>query len=477
MQDMIRLLIADDDAEALGPCIEALLSDEPNIGLELTTTPKQALVRVMNVKYDIILLDISFTKGGYEGLDLLSDVRNIQNSADIIMLSSIDSPEMKLRCLERGARNYIVKGLTGEIDDVIVGIRSAIAQKRYNHSSVSEGRILANKQRVLFASKQMDDVFSLAAKAKKAINHNVLITGSTGVGKDVVAHTLSRREEGAPFIAINCGAIPPSLVETELFGASKGSYTGSDRNRIGLFESAHGGDLFLDELATLPMQAQTALLRVLQNGEFSRIGSTEVKKVKVRVIAATNEDLDLAVQEGRFREDLLARIRGISIHIPPLCERRDDIRPIIDSVIASSDKPSASLTPDCLAFLETYDWPQNVRQLKATILSMLTTNSGNLLTIGDIPRDIISKLRGKEIKTQDLTPERSQIVAKIPSSLSLEQGLNLCESLIIREAFKHLPIPKTLTALSNALKVSRPTLIRRIKELGIELDRTSKSNF
>jgi DNA-binding NtrC family response regulator len=318
----------------------------------------------------------------------------------------------------------------------------------------------------------MDDALAKVAQARRATEINVLITGQTGAGKDVVARAISRRSEGVPFVAVNCGGFSPEIVESQLFGYAKGAFTGAARDTRGFFDEANGGDLFLDEVARLSSKAQAALLRVLESGEFHPVGSTTIRTVKVRAIAATNEDLDQAVRDGRFREDLLARLRVITIAVPPLCERREDIRPIIDQVIAASVRPAAHLTPECLAILEAHSWPTNVRGLRGVIASMIALSASDLLDVSDIPPDVWSASDAEPVRTgasvASLTPILGHV--EVPTSLSFERGLELFQIRFIEAKLAALPRPRTVTSLATALGIPRTTLIRRLRELNIEVD-------
>jgi DNA-binding NtrC family response regulator len=467
----IRILIADDDADFLAECLAVLLSDEGRLDIDSATTPRSCLAKVMTGQHDVIVLDISFSPGQTEGLDLIRDIRAASPDSDIIMLSSIDDSYVKLQAMESGANNYIVKGLTQDTNEIVLGIQSALAQKRGKKNAAAEGEILAASIGAVVGSARMRHVFSLASIARRAINQNVLITGPTGVGKDVVASAISRSSEHVPFIAVNCGAIATTLIESELFGYVRGAFTNAVKDKAGYFEQADGGDIFLDEVATLSAQAQVALLRVLQSGEFSRVGSTGVKKVKVRIIAATNEDLDEAVARGDFREDLLARLKGISIEIPALKDRREDIRPIIDQTIRRSEKPNLQITPDCLAFLVAYDWPQNVRQLTRVLSAMIVFTCSNFLTIGDIPKEIISSLNGAEVH---LSKKRKVISrggsVQVPTDLSFEKAVQLFQTKFINAKLMELSERKTIKALADVIGLPRSTLSRKLNELGIVID-------
>jgi two-component system NtrC family response regulator len=470
MSDAIRILIADDNADLLTRCLSSLLREEGDLKVDSASTPKLCLAKVMTSYYDVVVLDISFTAGGLEGLNLIKDVRALSPETDIIMMSSIDDGSVMLKAMECGANNYVVKGLTQNIDEITLGIKSALAQKRFKKRAAAEGQLLAASIGAVFGSSKMRHAFSLASTARRATNQNVLITGPTGVGKDVIATAVAREADGIPFVIVNCGAIARSLIESELFGYVHGSFTGAKKDKAGLFEEADGGDIFLDEVATLPARAQVALLRVLQSGEFNRVGSTDTVKVNIRVIAATNEDLEQAVAEGKFREDLLARLKGISIAIPPLCERREDIWPIVEQTIKKSDKPQLKLTPDCLAFLEAYTWPQNVRQLKAAMNSMIAFASSDVLSIGDLPKEILAGLSSPGIQIQKKKKIAGEATFQIPRDLSFDNAVQLFQTKFINLKLEELRGRRNISALAEHLAIPRQTLTRKLQELGISVE-------
>lgn len=222
----------------------------------------------------------------------------------------------------------------------------------------------------------------------------VLITGESGSGKEVVAneiHKLSKRRDN-PFITVNCGAIPEGIIESELFGHVKGSFTGATENRKGYFEAANGGTIFLDEIGELPMQTQVKFLRVIENGEYMKVGGNKTEKVDVRIIAATNKNLEQLIQNNSFREDLYYRLRSINISIPPLRERKSDIKLLFESFISQFTKRNSiefkGITPEAMDFIENYNWPGNVRQLKNFTESLITLNSDKVIELDDVMRQL-----------------------------------------------------------------------------------------
>ena len=484
MTSRCQILVADDNGILLGKYLETSLRNEPGIKIDIALNPKTAFQKASSNTFDIIILDISFSEGKHEGLDVLRDIRSLNGDADIIMLSGISNADTVLKAMELGATDYVVKSSDNRFDDTLMRIRSALAQRRYKRLVISEGKTLAASVGAAIKSKAMSQVFASAIVARNAADRHVLITGPTGSGKEIVARAISRPDLNRPFVVVNCAALSDSLIESELFGYMRGAFTGAIANKVGLFEAANGGDIFLDEIGCLSPKAQAALLRVIQSGEFSRVGSTTTIKTLVRVIAATNEDLNKAVAKGNFREDLLARLRIIDISIPALRDRRDDISPIIDQTLEIASKSRIKLTDDCRAFLEAYSWPQNVRQLKATVEKMVAFASSNLLSIGDIPTEILSSLTSeKHNQLSDRTSKRSatslgakNLSFNIPDDLSLDRAVDLFQRLFIEHKVSRMTGPINPGTLSTALEVPRTTLIRRFRTLGIALDQLLNQN-
>lgn len=469
MQARTRILIADDNAKLVGMYLESSLVREPGLEIDVAPEPRLCIAKVMRCPYDIVLLDISFSEGGQEGLEMIRDIRALCPDSDIIVVSSITDKSVMLKAMEFGATDYVVKASDSKFDDMILRIKAAMAQRRYKRAAAAEGELLAATVGAVFSSRQMRDVFAATSVARKAGDCHVLITGPTGSGKEVVARAIARPDTKRPFVLVNCAAIAPSVLESELFGHVRGAFTGALSDRPGLFEAAHGGDIFLDEVACLSEKAQAALLRVIQSGEFNRVGSPVTKRVVVRVIAATNRNLDDAVKKGEFREDLLARLQVISIAIPPLCERREDIIPIVRQTLEQSGKEHVELTEDCRAFLEAYAWPKNVRQLKATVLSMAAFATSNVLSIGDIPREILSTIAPDRV--QETGGSGPDLSFQFRSNMTFDEATRHFQAYFIETKIAAMNGVVNPASLAAILDMPRSTLNRKLKDLGIGLKR------
>ncbi len=329
---------------------------------------ESALLRLASGDIDVALCDIRMP--GLDGLGFLREAKKKKLKATFIMMSAYGSIEMALECIKEGAYDYIAKPF--KPDEVVLAVRKADERLRL----MRENALLKNRlkkqgsnDKIIYRSDKMADVLAMVSQVAN-VRSPVLITGETGTGKELVARALhnggNRRDE--PFIAVNCSAITPSLMESELFGHAKGAFTGADRNRNGMFSEADGGTLFLDEIGEFPLDMQPKLLRVLQEGEVRRVGDSKSQKVDVRILAATARDLQTQVEEGLFRDDLFFRLAVVELHVPPLRERSEDIpllaEHFIASICARDGRRPLKMTAAAVASLQEYSWPGNVRELE-----------------------------------------------------------------------------------------------------------------
>jgi len=319
----------------------------------------------------VTLTDIKMA--GKDGLQLLDEIKTIDESAVVIIMTAYSSVDSAIAALRKGAYDYVTKPFVN--DDLLKTIENAATQRQLFH----ENRVLRRELRkqynfseIVGKSEKLQQVFDLVNKVA-GTNANVLIQGESGTGKELIARSIhfnSGRAEN-PFLAVNCGALPESLLESELFGHTKGSFTGAVSDKKGLFRSVAGGTLFLDEVGEMPQSLQVKLLRALQEHEVTPVGASVPQKFDARIIAATNRDLEVEVAEGRFREDLFYRLNVIEIVVPPLRERREDIPLLVKHFIAKASRnQNASgkvLSPPALAAIGSYDWPGNVRELENAI--------------------------------------------------------------------------------------------------------------
>ncbi|MEK7772895.1 MAG: sigma-54 dependent transcriptional regulator, partial [Deltaproteobacteria bacterium] len=371
IREMLKLLLS-------GPYEVILAKDAP-----------EALGIVKKRPVDIVLMDLNLP--GMDGLKALELIKAFDAEIGVIMLSASDSAQQAVTALKKGAYDYITKPF--DEDDLLSTI------KRYAESLKLKDEVIYLKEElkntvgsaeIISRSPKMARIFDIIGAVRNTAS-NVLVTGESGTGKELVARAIQSMGErrDKPFVAVNCGAVPSELIESELFGHEKGSFTGAYMKKIGKFEYADNGTVFLDEVSTLPMHLQIKLLRVLQEKSFERVGSNIPIKVDIRVIAATNVDLEKEVKEGRFREDLYYRLKVVPIDLPPLRERREDIPLLIhhflDKHARKCNKPAPRISNDALKALFGYSWPGNVRELENLMERLVVLSTGEQIGYDDLP--------------------------------------------------------------------------------------------
>ncbi len=372
---MAQILVVDDE-EKIRKILKLTLSLKGH-EVDEARTGEEALTKVKNNLYDLIIADIKMP--GMDGFELLRRINDLEYPVPVVFITAYATVESAVEAMKMGAVDYIPKPFDEERLTITVeralGISRLLAEKRELQEELDSKTLPKD---LVCESPAMKKVMQLARKVAE-LNSTVLITGESGVGKEVVAryiHRISPRGKKR-FIAVNCAAIPSTLMEAELFGYEKGAFTGATRRKKGVFEAAEGGTVFLDEIGDMPLETQVKLLRVLQERKVQRLGGTEEIPVDVRIIAATNKQLEKLVEEGKFREDLYYRLNVFPIHIPPLRERREDIVPLAKlfaEKVLGSPPPEPVFTPGAVRLLENYPFPGNVRELanaveRAIILS------------------------------------------------------------------------------------------------------------
>src|SRR5512134_475229 len=361
-----RILVVDDEAslrDVLGRILSAEGYEVRNAG-----NGREALDLLSAERFDFVLCDLRMPVMG--GLELLGEITARGIPGTVIMMSAFGTVETAVEAMKLGAYDYVSKPFMS--DEILLTLRKAAERERLREENASLRREIEGAGRteeILYAARPMEEVVGTAGRVKD-YDVTVLVTGESGTGKELVARLLhyGGRRKGKPFVAVNCGAIPETLLESELFGHRRGAFTEARSDRAGLIEEAGGGTLFLDEIGEFPLPLQTKLLRFLQDGEIRRLGDTETRKVNVRLVAATARDLEREVAGGRFREDLFYRLNVIRIHVPPLRERRDDI-PLLASHFLSHycgkyGKREMLLSADALEALSSHEWRGNVRELR-----------------------------------------------------------------------------------------------------------------
>jgi DNA-binding NtrC family response regulator len=391
-----NILIVDDE-EIMREILETLLTRE-GYQVRLASNAAEGLELARTQSFDAAILDMMMP--GMDGITALDELKKIDDDLPVLMITAFASIENAISAMKRGAFDYITKPFKN--DEVLVVLRNALAQRRL----VAENRalrqnLLAHQNRlgeIIGRSPRMRQVFDLIMQAAPS-RTTILINGESGTGKELVARALhqnSTRSDRA-FITVNSGNLPPDLLESNLFGHVKGAFTGAVYPKKGLFELADKGTIFFDEIGNIPLETQAKLLRVIQEREFMRLGGIETIKVDVRIIAATNVDLRRLTDEGRFREDLYYRLHVITVQLPALRERKDDIplliQHFIDKYGEENHKPNLELARDALDLLMEYDWPGNVRELQNVIERAAVLSSGSRIDVDLVPDHVRSSRR------------------------------------------------------------------------------------
>jgi DNA-binding NtrC family response regulator len=385
-----RLLVVDDEP----PQREMLSRILERAGFAVETAPdgKAALEQLQAGPVDLLLTDQRMPN--MDGLELLEQVQRLAPGLPVILMTAFGSVSTAVDAMKRGAADYLTKPF--ERDELLLVVDKAIRQRRLEDEVASLHGVLKDRTKlrnIVGSSAPMQELFSLIERVAFA-DVPVLITGESGTGKELVAraiHQGSNRASG-PFVALNCGAVPETLLESEFFGHERGAFTGAVKAHAGRFEQANGGTLFLDEIGTMRVDLQAKLLRAIQEQEIQRLGSTDTRKVDVRILAATGEDLQQAIRERTFREDLYYRLNVVPIQLPPLRERAEDVpllvQHFLDRAAGKFSREAPAIAPEALARLQSYPWPGNVRELENCMERLLVLCRGDRLTVDDLPANL-----------------------------------------------------------------------------------------
>ncbi len=448
-----RILIVDDD-EAFRESLELVLASE---GYEVATADcgERALERIEEQPVDVVLCDLRMP--GVDGFELMPQIARQLPGAPIVLMSAYGTEDLAVEAMRRGAYDYLAKPF--QPSEVVLTIRKAWEREKLRQANA---RLQRDVQRavgdrpIVAASKPMIELLELLERTA-TYKTTALLTGESGTGKEVLAraiHAQSPRRDEA-FVAVNCGAIPENLLESELFGHAKGAFTGAARARRGLFVEANGGSIFLDEIGELPAALQVKLLRVLQEEEVRPVGETKAQQVDVRVIAATSRELEREIEAGRFREDLFYRLNVMHLRVPPLRERREDIPLLTDHFLAhfrdALGKPVRTITDEALERLAGYSWPGNVRELENVIERALILADTDRITLQNLPESVVSAIGGED-------PSEG-------SSYSLKRAKRAAEADTIRRALTATGGNRTHAA--KLLEISHRALLYKIKEFGL----------
>ena len=456
---MPRILVADDQADVLA-ALRLLLKTE-GFTIETASSPAGILKAIDSQDLDVVLMDLNYardTTSGSEGLDLLTKIQSKDSTLPIVVMTAWGSVALAVEAMRRGARDFIQKPWDNArlLSVLRTQVELARAIRRGEQLEAENLALRDNADgnggkavRLIAESPAMKTVVNLMTRFGPS-DANVLITGENGTGKDVIArklHSLSSRST-KPMVSVNAGALAEGVFESELFGHVRGAFTDAKADRVGRFELAAGGTLFLDEIANVPLNLQAKLLRVLETGEFERVGSSKTHRVDVRVLSATNTDLHAEVAEGKFRQDLLFRLNTVEIHLPPLRERQVDIQPLAEYFLRQHAeryrRKIEGFTPAAIQALLQHSWPGNVRELDHVIERSALMSSGGVVTAFDLA----------------LQPGRDAGVSRI-DEMSLEE----VERLLIKKALARFN--GNANRAAEALGLSRSALYRRLQKYGL----------
>jgi len=439
-----RILVVDDEAAVRESLNDWLMEDDYEVGL--AASGEDAVSMAEENSWDVILLDLKMP--GMDGLETLKRLKKIMPEAEVLLMTAFATIDTAVQAMKEGAFDYLVKPF--DPDEIEMHIKKIVEHKELVLENILLRQKLEEKYQygeIIGKSGAMQEVFGLITRIAPT-DSTVLITGESGTGKELIAQAIHGNSNRCymPFIAVSCGALPDSLLESELFGYEKGAFTGAEHTKKGRFEMADKGTIFLDEIGDISFKTQVDLLRVLQQKEFRRLGGEEVIKVDVRILAATNRDLQKAIRENRFREDLYYRLNVISIHVPPLRERKEDIPLLVETFIRrycmEMNKEELKIAPTALKLLLDYDWPGNVRELENVI--------ERALVIG----------QGKEIAADDLPFSRKELVPeKLPKSLKIMEQMHI--ERILEET------DWNISRAARELDIDRQTLYNKITKYKI----------
>ena len=444
-------------------------------------TAEKGIEAVRRHEPDVLILDLRLPD--MSGLDAFLEIRRIDARLPVIIITAFSTTETAIEAMKRGAYEYLLKPVDfGKLFDIVA---RALEISRMSHVPAMFGVEAdgdAFTDHIVGRSQAMQEVYKAIGQVAPQ-DVTVLILGESGTGKEMIARSIyqhSRRNQG-PFLAINCAALPESLLESELFGHERGSFTGADKRRIGKFEQVDGGTIFLDEIGDMTPATQAKVLRLLQDGTFERVGSNETMQVDVRVIAATNRNLELLVQEGKFREDLFYRLDVFAIKLPALRDRTDDIPILAEHFIKLFNrqlgKDVRSIAPDAMHTLVQYDWPGNVRELQSAIKHAFVRSAGKVLMEDSLP----TRCRGP-FHTPD-TPPSSPLdvdgIREYVRSLLAEDSLDIYQKLhseidriLLPEVLDH--VDGNQAQASEVLGIARSTLRIKLNDLGLRFEKRVK---
>lgn len=474
---MPLLLVVDDEPSILLAFRRAFRTRE----LELVTAESagEGLELARQKRPDVVVLDVQLPD--QNGMDLFRQLRQLDARMPVIFITGKATTDTAIEAMKEGAYDYLFKPL--ELPQLRQVIDRALALRRLMHvpAVLAEAEPVDDRaDAIIGRCPAMQEVYKAIGRVADQ-EVTVLITGATGTGKELVARAIyqhSRRSRG-PFLAINCAAIPEQLLESELFGHEKGTFTGADRQRIGKFEQCNGGTLFLDEVGDMSPLTQSKVLRVLQEQQFERLGGSETIRSDVRVLAATNQELESCVAHGQFRQDLFYRLSVFSIRLPPLHERGDDLPLLVHHYLHRFNrelgKQVTAVAPDALTLLQRHTWPGNIRELQSVLKQALLRATGSVLLTEFLPTDFTRKVQAGPAQMSEMDDRTSfrqfideQLAAGTEELFAI--ALQRMERMLFTRVLQHTG--GNLRQSAKVLGITRGTLRNKLRELGITINRT-----
>jgi len=460
---MSKILVIDDDA-SIRETLDLYLTEE-GYKVETAETGTDGLNKYVKNPADVVILDIRLPD--VDGFSVLEDLKEENENVKVIMITAFHDMETTINAMKGGAFDYIHKPVN--VDELDIAIKKAL--KSVEMEKKIDGLLMEPSRNfrvgdIIGTGNQMREIFKTVGIVSQS-RTTVLIQGESGTGKELIAKVIhNNTSPDEPFIAVNCSAIVETLLESELFGHEKGSFTGAVTRKLGKFELARYGSVFLDEISEMSVNLQAKLLRVLQEMEFDRVGGKDKVKVNARIMAATNKDLKALVKEGKFRDDLYYRLNIVSITIPPLRERRQDIAPLIDYLLAKINldlhKKIIGVSDEVMEMFMQYHWPGNIRELENLLVRACVVAQGQVLGKNDFP----------ELGKEELGRERKDDLAEVftPAASGKLLTLDEVEERYIRKILKEND-KKNKGEICEILGVSRPTLERKLEKYGIVFER------
>lgn len=458
--NQLHILVVDDDPAVRDILQEALIQHEYSV-----FTAEDGAAAIQAVKESVVHIVITdFQLPDINGLEIIDRLAKLDAKIIPIMMTGFGTIETAVRAMKSGAFDFITKPF--DLEAVAVVVRKAaefLRLRQENHLLRKAVRDQYRLEQLVGASEPIQQVMEFVQKVADS-DSTVMIQGESGTGKELVARMLhfNSLRKDRPLVPVNCGAIPENLLESELFGHEKGSFTGATHARMGRFELANGGTIFLDEIGEMSLPLQVKLLRVLQEREFERVGGNRTIHVDVRIVAATNQDLETLVEERRFRKDLFYRLNVIPIVIPPLRERRSDIPLLIDHFLTRFNQTKhtevSGLAPDALHLMTEYDWPGNIRELENMVERLAVLKKHGVLSIEDLPEKICRRSAGTDLK--------EQFIRFSEDGINLSREVEQYEKHLIMEALRKAN--GVTSRAAQLLQLNRTTLVEKLKRKGVD---------